>query len=57
MKFREEYSNDNDTRRRDWLVFGASLVFALVLLVFIPEWIWVSFPFVFTALAGAMGRL
>ena len=57
FRFREEYPNDNNTRRRDWMVFGVSLVLTLVILFIAPEWVWVGFPFVFTALAGAMGRL
>ena len=54
MKKNEEYQANN---RRDWMIFLASSVFMLALLVFMPEWIWVSFPFVLTSLAGAMNRL
>jgi hypothetical protein len=50
----EEYV---ENRGRDWIVFIVSLVGAVALLIWKPEWVWVSFPFVFTALAGAMGRL
>ena len=50
----EEYA---ENRGRDWIVFIASLVGCIALLIWTPEWVWVSFPFVFTALAGAMGRL
>ena len=42
---------------RDWIMFIVSLVITLIILVVAPEWVWVGFPFVFTALAGAMGRL
>jgi len=54
MKNKEEYT---ESRSRDWLIFGVSTVFMLALLIFKPEWIWVAFPFQFTALAGALGRL
>ena len=54
MKKNEEYA---ENRGRDWLFFIVSLVGTLALLVFIPEWVWVGFPFLFTSLAGAMGRL
>lgn len=54
MSKNEEYT---ENRGRDWLVFIASLIGTLALLFVAPEWVWVGFPFVFTALAGAMGRL
>lgn len=54
MKNKEEYTNNSS---RDWLIFGASTVFMVLLLFFKPEWVWVAWPFQFTALAGAMGRL
>ncbi len=54
MKKNEEYV---ENRGRDWLFFIVSLVGMIALLIFLPEWIWVSFPFVFTSLAGAVGRL
>ena len=54
MNKNEEYS---ENRGRDTLMFLVSLAGALALLFFIPEWVWISFPFVFTSLAGALGRL
>jgi len=54
MKKNEEYT---ENRGRDWMMFLISLVLTLVILWVKPEWVWVGFPFVFTALAGAMGRL
>lgn len=54
MKKNEEYV---ENRGRDWIFFIVSLIGALALLFFKPEWVWVSFPFLFTSLAGAMGRL
>lgn len=54
MKNNEEYVGN---RGRDWIFFIVSLVGTLALLFFIPEWVWVGFPFLFTSLAGAMGRL
>ncbi len=54
MNKNEEYT---ENRGRDWLVFLLSMVGLVALLLFKPEWVWVSFPFVFTALAGALGRL
>jgi len=54
MRKNEEYT---ENRGRDWLVFIVSLIGTLAILFWKPEWVWVGFPFVFTALAGAMGRL
>lgn len=54
MKINEEHV---ENRSRDWVIFFLSLIGVALLLWFHPEWIWVSFPFVFTSLAGAMGRL
>ncbi len=54
MSRNEEYV---ENRKRDWLIFAVSLVGTLALLVIAPEWVWVGFPFVFTSLAGALGRL
>lgn len=54
MKKNEEYT---ENKGRDWLVFLVSTVLTLVILWVKPEWVWVGFPFVFTSLAGAMGRL
>lgn len=54
MKKNEEYT---ENKGRDWLLFGVSTVLTLVILWVKPEWVWVGFPFVFTSLAGAMGRL
>ena len=54
MKNKEEYTHNPG---RDWLMFGISLIGTLAILYFAPEWVWVGFPFVFTSLAGALGRL
>ncbi|MCS7037561.1 MAG: hypothetical protein RMJ33_12640 [Saprospiraceae bacterium] len=54
MSRNEEYV---ENRKRDWLLFAVSLVGTLALLVIAPEWVWVGFPFLFTSLAGALGRL
>ena len=54
MKKNEEYT---ENKGRDWLLFGVSAVLTLVILWVKPEGVWVGFPFVFTSLAGAMGRL
>ena len=54
MKKNEEYT---ENKSRDWLIFIVSTVLTLVILFVKPEWVWVGFPFVFTSLAGAMGRL
>ncbi len=54
MKKNEEYTQN---RGRDWLLFLVSTVATLAILVLKPEWVWVGFPFVFTSLAGALGRL
>jgi len=54
MKKNEEYVNNPS---RDWLVFIVSTVGMIALLIWMPEWVWVAWPFQFTALAGALGRL
>jgi hypothetical protein len=54
MKKNEEYT---ENRGRDWMIFLASSVLMVALLVIAPEWVWVAWPFQFTALAGALGRL
>lgn len=54
MKKNEEYV---ENRSRDWVLFLVSLAGTIALLIFIPEWVWIAFPFLFTSLAGAMGRL
>ncbi len=54
MKNNEEYT---ENKSRDWMIFIVSTVLTLVILWVKPEWVWVGFPFVFTSLAGAMGRL
>jgi hypothetical protein len=50
----EEYT---ENRSRDWIVFWVSTVGMVALLIWKPEWVWVAWPFQFTALAGALGRL
>lgn len=54
MRKNEEYT---ENRGRDWLVFLLSTVAAIAFLWLAPEWVWVTFPFFFTSLAGALGRL
>jgi hypothetical protein len=51
---KEEYT---ENKGRDWLVFGVFTVLMIAILWWKPEWVWVTWPFQFTALAGAMGRL
>lgn len=50
----EEYV---ENRRRDLLIFGASVVATIVILLVRPEWVWVTFPFLFTSLGGILGKL
>lgn len=54
MKKNEEYTPN---KSRDWMIFWASTVVMFIILWMWPEWVWVIWPFQFTALAGAMGRL
>jgi hypothetical protein len=54
MKKNEEYV---ENRSRDWLMFGISTIAMFGFLFFLPEWIWVIWPFQLTGLAGALGRL
>ncbi|MFN4257038.1 MAG: hypothetical protein ACK4Q5_18720 [Saprospiraceae bacterium] len=50
----EEYVQN---KGRDWMVFLISTIAMIAFLVFLPEWVWVVWPFQLTALAGALGRL
>lgn len=54
MNKKEEYTNNSG---RDWLIFGVSTIAMIALLAIAPEWVWVTWPFQFTSLAGALGRL
>ncbi|MBP6825784.1 MAG: hypothetical protein KA165_04395 [Saprospiraceae bacterium] len=54
MKKNEEYV---ENRGRDWMWFLIGVAGTVALLIFLPEWVWIAFPLVFTSLAGAMGRL
>ena len=54
MKKNEEYT---ENRGRDWIIFIVSSIVMVGFLFVIPEWVWVVWPFQFTALAGALGRL
>jgi hypothetical protein len=51
---KEEYT---ENKGRDWLIFLVSSVAMVAILWLKPEWVWVVWPFQFTALAGALGRL
>jgi hypothetical protein len=51
---KEEYA---ENRGRDWMIFGVSTVAMVAILFWKPEWVWTVWPFQFTALAGALGRL
>lgn len=50
----EEYA---PKKGRDWTMFIVSTIAMFGFLWFLPEWVWVVWPFQLTALAGAMGRL
>ncbi len=54
MKKQGEYTGN---RSRDWMIFIASTVVMVAILFWKPEWCWVTFPFQFTYLTGALGRL
>lgn len=54
MKKNEEYV---ENRGRDLIMFVGGVIALVAFLMFKPEWVWVTFPFVFTALAGTVGRL
>ncbi|MBX7107953.1 MAG: hypothetical protein K1X61_04825 [Chitinophagales bacterium] len=40
-----------------WILFFISLTAMVLLLIFLPEWFWISLPFTITFLAGAMDAL
>jgi hypothetical protein len=50
----EEYTQN---KGRDGLIFIVSTVAMFAILWLKPEWVWVVWPFQFTALAGWFGRL
>lgn len=54
MSKKEEYVVN---RSRDMMLLVVGVVLLVVCLLWSPEWVWVAFPFVFTSLAGLMGRL
>ncbi|MCC7246770.1 MAG: hypothetical protein IT269_13885 [Saprospiraceae bacterium] len=51
---KEEYV---ENRGRDLMIFAVSTVVMIGILFWKPEWVWVTWPFQFTALAGWLGRL
>jgi hypothetical protein len=54
MKNNEEYVMN---KGRDTMIFLVSTVAMIGILVWKPEWVWVVWPFQFTALAGMLNRL
>jgi hypothetical protein len=54
MNKNEEYQ---ENRGRDRLIFLVSTVAMVGFLILKPEWVWVVWPFQFTAAAGMLGRL
>lgn len=40
-----------------WLLFFISLAAFVVFVIFLPEWFWITLPFVCTFLAGAMDAI
>lgn len=54
MSKKEEYVQN---RGRDTLLLVVGFALLGWSLIWHPEWIWLSFPFLFTSLAGLMGRL
>ncbi|MEO5673921.1 MAG: hypothetical protein ABIQ74_04690 [Chitinophagales bacterium] len=42
------------SRNTFWLLTAVSVAVMILLLIFQPQWVWVSFPFVGTFLASAM---
>lgn len=54
MKKNEEYT---ENKPRDLLLTVGGAVLMIILLIWKPEWVWVSWPFLFTGLAGFLGRL
>ena len=42
---------------RDWLWFFVFTAIMVGILFWKPEWVWVTWPFQFTFLTGAMGRM
>lgn len=41
--------------KSDWIIFGVSLVFMIVLLIVATPWFWVPLPFVLTYLVKGVG--
>lgn len=45
------------SNKSDWLIFLVSLVITVALLVWSPEWFWVTLPFVLTYLVKALNKM
>jgi len=47
-------SNENKSLAKYWLMFLVSLAICIGFLILLPEWFWVTLPFVFTYFVLAM---
>jgi hypothetical protein len=47
-------SAHTENTRTYWMMFLLSLVATIAFLVILPEWFWVTLPFLFTAFVKAM---
>jgi hypothetical protein len=54
MNVKEEYEAN---KGRDTIIFLVSSAAMVGILFWKPEWVWVTWPFQFTALAGMLNRL
>ncbi|HEX5625490.1 MAG TPA: hypothetical protein VFX48_05705 [Saprospiraceae bacterium] len=50
-------TEQNGSRRNDWLLFLGSTAITVLLLWFFPAWFWVGLPFVLTYLTKALNAL
>ena len=46
---------ENESRGKYWLIALISFVACIAFLVFLPEWFWLTLPFLFTYLVKAVG--
>jgi len=46
-------ASTTENTRTFWMLFFVSLVACIAFLMFLPEWFWVTLPFLFTAFVKA----
>lgn len=50
-------TEENGNRKLYWLITLVSLVSCVLLIMFAPEWFWLTLPFLFTYFVRAIGMM